>query len=183
MLESRGCSNRRGAVRRRLFLAPALFLGVFCIFSDASAELPPLFDGELAVCRTVAGAIDGGQSLPDALLLNIQGLRSNDPALARSIRRTFIHNAITVCGYDAVVVIEAGYLAGLPIELVVGSAIGAGVDQSTISGALLGMGVGPQVIQTAFDITETPDVADRILPPALEVGSGLGQTSPYLPTP
>ena len=166
-----------------MFLAPALFLGVFCIFSDASAELPPLFDGELAVCRTVEGAIDGGQSLPDALLVNIQGLHSNDPAALGSIRRTFIHNAITVCGYDAAVVIEAGYLAGLPIELVVGSATGAGVDQSTISGALLGVGVGPQVIQIALDLSETPDVADLILPPSLEVGSGLGQASPYLPNP
>lgn len=125
--------------------------------------------------------MEGGSSLADALLSNLQSLFSNEPAALESIRRTFIHDAIKVCDFDSVAVIEAGYLAGLPLDLLAGSAVDAGVDPSAVSSALLGIGADPVLVRTVMGGSQADPISGPILPPVLPVGSGLGQASPFMP--
>ena len=162
----------------RLFLVVILFPMAFFLLSvRVNAEVPPLFEGELAVCKNVDGAMVGGEDLRDALISNIEGLQSNDPELRSSIRRTFIHNAILICNYDESTVIEAAYLAGLPIELLTGSSMGAGVEDSVIMSALLKVGADPKLMIGAMEIARSPVSVDLTLPPAIDIGSGLGPAS------
>ena len=88
-------------------LLPLMALSV-CLLSKASAyELPPLFGGQLGLCENIESAEARGDSLRDALAANLQAIQSNDPEVRESIKRTIIHDAIMICGFDPVAVIEA----------------------------------------------------------------------------
>jgi hypothetical protein len=146
------------------------------------AELPPLFEGQLGVCSNVETAVANGQSVRDGIVSNLQAVRSNVPSVRDSIKRTIIHNAIRVCRYDAVAVIEGGYLAGIPIDLLAGSALAAGVDQTLVTQTLVRMGVDLDRLAQIIEEVQFPVPVEETLPPAFSIGSGLGQASPYIPT-
>lgn len=151
--------------------------------AEASADLPPLFEGELDVCRNVQREVSRGMSLEESLKLFIQGHETGDPAIRGSIQRTLIHRAIRLCRYDPSVVVTAAYHAGVPLPLVVGAAEAAGAGHDVITSALVGAGLAASEVRAAFIQAESPPESSvrLFLPPVFEVGNGLGPASPFRP--
>lgn len=160
-----------------------LFLAICLSAAPAFADLPPLFEGELNVCNSVEQERTKGKSLEEALRTFILKHEADDPGILNSIRRTIIHHAIQTCGFDAAVVIGAAYQAGLSLDLVAGAAMGAGINEAMITQSLIAAGVDPNTIEGVFEsakaLPEPPD--SDFLPPPFQVGSGLGQASPFVP--
>jgi len=161
---------------------PLMVLSALLLSTPSRAEVPPLFEGDLGLCQNVEAAVANGSSVRDAIVTNLQAIQSNDNAVRDSIRRTVIHNAILVCGYDAVAVIEGAYLAGLPVEFLVESARRAGADPTLISQTLVRLGVDAGLVAGLLEEDQTPELVEVVLPPVFSIGSGLGQVSPYVPT-
>jgi hypothetical protein len=160
---------------------PLAAASVLLFAKPIRAELPPLFGGQLGLCANVETAVANGDSVRDAIVSNLQAVQSNDPSIRDSIKRTIIHNAIRECGYDAVAVIEGGYLAGLPVDLLAGSALAAGVDPTLVSRTLVRMGVDPGLLAEVVEEGQSPKQVELVLPPVFSIGSGLGEASPYIP--
>lgn len=156
---------------------------VICLSAvPAFADLPPLFEGELGVCNGIEQEKAKGKSLAEALRTFILRHETDDPMILNSIRRTIIHHAIQTCHFDAVVVIGAAYQAGLSIDLVAGAAMGAGMNEAMITQSLIAAGADPNTVKSVFEskVLPKPPVSG-FLPPPFQVGSGLGQASPFLP--
>jgi hypothetical protein len=147
----------------------------------ASAELPPLYEGEIGVCNAVERDRLKGETLEDALKSLLNSIQTNDPEVLGSMRRTILHNAIRICNYDPVTVIAAAYEAGLSLELVVGAAIGAGINKAVVAVTLNNLGVDPQTVASAIDLLKATLTVDLFLPAPFTAGSGLGQASPFAP--
>lgn len=151
--------------------------------SAAFADLPPLFEGELDLCRSVQREVSQGKSFEESLGSFIQGHQTDDPAMLGSIQRTIIHRAIRLCRYDPSAVVIAAYRAGVPLPLVVGAAEAAGAGHDLITAALVQAGVAASEVREAFVQAESPPESSvrLFLPPVFEVGNGLGQASPFRP--
>ncbi|HEY5595045.1 MAG TPA: hypothetical protein VIL61_07810 [Nitrospiria bacterium] len=151
--------------------------------SAAFADLPPLFEGELDVCRNVQREVSRGMSFEESLGQFIREYQADDPAMLGSIQRAIIHRAIRLCRYDPSAVVIAAYLAGVPLPLVVGAAEAAGAGHDVITSALVGAGAAASEVREAFVRAEAPPESSvgLFLPPVFEAGNGLGQASPFRP--
>lgn len=165
-------------------LVAVLSVTLFLLYSFPSgAELPPLFEGDLNVCKKVQQERAKGRSLEEALHSVIQDIQPEEFISLASVQRTILHHAIRTCGYDPSTVMTTAYQAGIPLPLIVGSAEAAGVGRGEISSALVKAGFSPSQIGSAFARAETPrEPSVTLFPsPDFEVGTGLGQASPSRP--
>jgi hypothetical protein len=161
-----------------------LFASLFLFSSFPSiAELPSLFQGELNVCNRVQQERAKGRSLEEALRTVILAIQPEESISLDSVRKTIIHHAIRICRYDPSVVVTAAYHAGIPLSIIVGAAEASGVGRGAIKAALVQAGLTSSQVGEAFVQAETPPEpsVSLFLSPVFEVGTGLGQASPFRP--
>ena len=144
------------------------------------ADDPPFFEGELGVCNAIAVERSKGKDLRSAIVSFLNGFDSNDPLLLKSVLRTVIRNAIEICGYDPVTVIQAAYLEGVALEVIVGSALDTGLPQDEIEDILVAIGVDLRKVRKEVVIAQAFLGSDIFLPDPYSV-EDLGPGSPYVP--
>lgn len=163
----------------RLLISTLLLLAVVLLGSRPGlSAAPPLYDGELNVCNNLAREMSAGMT-PRGAVARLMGLYgANDPETLRSIQRTVIHTAIRVCGQSATDVIAGAYQAGLPLDLIVGAAAGAGVSENDIRRVLLAAGATSTEISAAYRSATAPEISeDVVLSAPFRLIGGLGRSA------
>lgn len=172
---------------RATFARPMMLLGiaiqlVASTASSVAAAAPPLYDGELNVCNSLARATAGGMSVPAATGAVLRGFDADDPATLNSIQRTVIQHAIALCRQPPAEVLTGAYQAGVGLDVILAAAFGAGISEARAFDLLQAAGAAPGALARAAQIIQTPEAfAAAGLPPPVIIIGGLGQapSSPF----
>lgn len=168
-------------MRFRNIFSAAVFALALGFSGVALGQAFPLLEGDLDTCNRIEQAYAEGKSMEDALVAFIQNFDSSDPKLLYSIHRTILYNAIVECEHPPEIVIRASFSSGLPLDMIVQTALMAGVKDFVITATLFNLGVDSYLVANAIDMVDTPLIVDAFLSSPFEVQSGLEPASPFSP--
>ena len=162
-------------------LSVSVFVLVIGFWGSVMGQMFPLLEGDLDTCNRIEQEYAEGKSIESALVSFIQNFDSSDPELLYSIQRTIFYNAIVECEHPPEIVIRAGFSSGLPLDMIVQTALLAGVEEFVITATLFNLNVDPYLVANAIESVHAPLIMDAFLSPPFEVQSGLEPASPFTP--
>jgi len=161
---------------RWLFLSVFLFVLLGII---GGPGLSQALEVEMPTCEMIAFEMSQGIPLNPAILKIVSTNHDQEKSLFEATMRTLVRDAIDICNYNAIVVIQAGYQGGVPISILFEAANEAGEDRETVNKAIIEAGAKHSEIKDAegdFNASSKSPISifqDR----SPSIGSGLDSLS------